>query len=209
MPGGKAMEGRMRIIGVTGGVGSGKSRVLDYLSGRCGAVIVRLDDLGREVMKKGAEAYDDVIAVFGPEVVGPDGEFDRAAIANLMLGDSDIKKRLEAAVFPSIRARVERLIRENGKEGTPLLVIESAILVESGYKAVCDEVWYIYADIDTRVARLRSSRGYNDYRIYNTMINQLTEGEFRENADYIIDNSGDFRATAEAADKRLAVLGLI
>jgi len=199
----------MRIIGVTGGVGSGKSRLLDYLHERCGAVIIRLDDVGRDVMKKGAEAYDAVLDIFGQEVLDAEGEFDRAAIAQLMLGSTDKKKQLEAAVFPSIRARVEKLIKDWEQTDCRLLVIESAILVESGYKAVCDEVWYIYADIDTRVARLRFGRGYSDYRIYNTMASQLTEAEFRENADYVINNSGDFGATAGAADKRLAALGLI
>lgn len=199
----------MRIIGITGGVGSGKSRILDYLSERRGATVIRLDDLGHEVMKKGAEAFDGVIAIFGRDVIRPDGELDRAAIATRILEDPAEKKRLEAVVLPCVREKTEKLIKEHRDAGAALLIIESATLIETGYGEICDEVWYIYADIDTRVARLRRSRGYSDFRIYNTMANQMHEGEFRENADYIIDNSGDFSATARAADQRLAALGLL
>ena len=94
-------------------------------------------------------------------------------------------------------------------EGVRLLVVESAILLETNYGAICDEVWYIYADVKVRAARLRASRGYDDARIRKTMEAQLSDEEFRKRADHVIDNSGDFELTRGQIDRVLAAHGEI
>jgi dephospho-CoA kinase len=198
---------KMLKIGVTGGVGAGKSLVLSYLKEHHGARIIMLDEVGRELMQPDGACFKPVVNLFGTDVVKPDGTLDRPLIAKRMLPDDDLRVKLNGIIHPAVLHETMNRIYRAEDEGVRLLVVESAILLETNYGAICDEVWYIYADVKVRAARLRASRGYDDARIRKTMEAQLSDEEFRKRADHVIDNSGDFELTRGQIDRVLAVHG--
>ena len=200
---------KMLKIGVTGGVGAGKSLVLSYLEEQHGARIIMLDEVGRELMQPDGACFKPVVDLFGPDVVKPDGTLDRPLIAKRMLADDDLRIKLNGIIHPAVLHETMNRIYRAEDEGVRLLVLESAILLETNYGAICDEVWYIYADVKVRAARLRASRGYDDARIQKTMEAQLSDEEFRKRADHVIDNSGDFELTRGQIDRVLAAHGEI
>ena len=200
---GTGREGRMFVIGVTGGVGSGKSTVLSYLEKRWGAVTIRLDDLGRELMMPDGSCYQPVKKLFGERFVKKDGTFDRAAIARAVFADEKFRTGLDGIIHPAVKNEALKRISFYAKEGCRLFVIEAALLIENHYDAICDEMWYIYAGEDTRRQRLAKNRGYDSARIEQTMKAQLSENEFRSRCDFIIDNDGDFENVKSVIDQRL------
>lgn len=199
---------KMLKIGVTGGVGAGKSLVLSYLKEHHGARIIMLDEVGRELMQPDGACFKPVVNLFGTDVVKPDGTLDRPLIAKRMLADDDLRIKLNGIIHPAVLHETMNRIYRAEDEGVRLLVVESAILLETNYGAICDEVWYIYADVKVRAARLRASRGYDDARIRKTMEAQLSDEEFRKRADHVIDNSGDFERTKAQIDGILAQDGV-
>lgn len=187
-------------------MGAGKSLVLSYLEDKWGAHTLRLDDISRDLLSKHGLCYDETINIFGQEIVKPDGELDRPLIARKVFEDSVLRDRLNALVHPAVKAHVKWLADSLRKCNTPIMVIEAALLIEGGYREICDELWYIYADEETRRERLKYSRGYSDERIDGTFASQLSDSEFRANVDFTVDNSGDFEETARLIDMHLAVL---
>ena len=204
----------MIVLGVMGGVGAGKSTVLDCLQRRYGALLIKLDDLGKQVLAPGTSGYEKTVQLFGRDIVTEDGSLDRKKMASLVFTDEKLRQALDYIVHPAVREMTLRILEgeraaeasaRDGKQGLGkngggqsgigmpgerLCVIESAILVEAHYDALCDEVWYIYADEKTREERLRMSRGYSSRRSRAVMDSQMTDAEFRAHADRVIDNSG-------------------
>ena len=193
----------MIMIGVTGGMGAGKSRVLAYLEERWGAHTLRLDDVSRQMLDVGGLCYDETICIFGERIVKPDGTLDRPLIAALIFEDPTLRERLNALIHPAVKTYTRRFAEEMRRQGADLIVIEAALLIEDGYDEICDELWYIFADEETRRKRLKESRGYGDARISGTFANQLSDAEFRAHVDFVVDNSGDFEETARAIDRRI------
>ncbi len=193
----------MYIIGVTGGIGAGKSEILDYMCRRWGASVIRLDDVARELMQPGGAAYGRTVELFGECVVRDDGTLDRGLIAKLIFGDEAQREALDAVIHPEVKRETLRRIGEEEKLGTRLICIEAALLIEDHYDAICNELWYIYAGETTRYSRLASSRGYDEERVRATMARQLTEEEFRRHTDYVVDNDGDFERARELVDSRI------
>ena len=194
---------KLRILGITGGVGAGKSAVLSYLAERYGACVIELDAIGREVIEPGGTGYDAMCALFGPSCLKKDGRPDRPGIAAIVFSDEEMRNRLNGIVHPAVRAEAERRIREAAAQGKELVVIESAILSDSGYAKECDEIWYICADEETRRKRLRETRGYTEERIRGIFSAQLDDAGFRAAADDVIDNSGSMEETERQIDERL------
>ena len=193
----------MIIIGVTGGMGAGKSRVLAHLEEKWNARTIRLDDISRELLARNGLCYEETIHIFGERIVKPDGNLDRALIAKMMFEDSQLRDRLNNLVHPAVKAQVRWIAEEMRQLDAGILVVEAALLIEGGYREICDELWYIYADEDIRRERLRESRGYTDERITGTFATQLTDEVFRSRVDFVVDNSGSFEDTARAIDSHL------
>ncbi len=198
----------MTVLGITGGVGAGKSEVLAYLSEKYGACIVRLDDVSRELLSEGGACVKDAVRLFGDEIVLPDGTLSRQKIAERIFCCERLRLALDAIIHPKVKEEFLKRLQSMRERGVKLLAVEAALLIEEHYDAFCDEMWYIYADEATRYRRLASSRGYDDVRIRRTMARQLSEEEFRSFADVTIVNSGDFSDTASQIDVRLAALGI-
>ena len=186
----------MKLIGVTGGVGAGKSEILSFLEKNYQAKTVGLDDVARTLQEKGGACYEGMIALCGKDIVKEDGSLDRPAIAAKMYTDKELIKKINALVHPAVRLELKKIIEEKRKMGCPLLVVEAALLIEEGYDEICDELWYIYADENVRRSRLKAARHYSEEKITSILKSQLSDKEFRAHATVVIDNSGSFEETA-------------
>lgn len=180
---------KMKVIGITGGVGSGKSAVLDYLREAYGAYVCQMDETARELQRKDMPCYEEIINTFGTEVLREDGELDRQKLGQIVFSDGEKLRKLNAIVHPAVFRQVQREIDEKEKEGVRLFIVEAALLTEEGI-ALCDEMWYIYAPADVRRERLKRSRGYTDEKISQMIASQPEEEAFRKVCKVVIDNSG-------------------
>lgn len=193
----------MRTIGVTGGIGAGKTEVLQYLRGRWEAYILPLDDVTRSMLNPGECGYAFYRNMWGAHVILEDGSLDKTKIASLLFDNPEKKREIDAFFRPYVMRAVREAKNRAQEEGHPFFIIESAILLEEHYDAFCDELWYIYADESTRSCRLMKARGYSEERIRETMGRQLPEQEFRLRCDFVVDNSGSFEETKKEIDARL------
>ena len=194
----------MKIIGITGGVGCGKSEVLNFIEQNYDAAVVRADEVGRDLMRPGTDCTRQIIDLFGTRVADAEGNLDRAWIADQIFRDPDKRDALNAIIHPAVRREICRLIVQNQACGWKYFFLESAILLEAGYKDICDEIWYIYADVPVRLERLQAGRNYSREKSLGVMESQLSEEAFREACDVVIDNSGIFGDTIEQIEKHMA-----
>lgn len=183
------------VIGITGGVGAGKSTVLRYMKEKYGAEIIECDEIGRKLEEPGGACFAPVVKLFrdaGADVVTPGGELDRAGIAKLIFSDEKLRRALDDIVHPAVMAEVkQRMAEAEKKPEVPFTVIESAILIEAGYAPLCTQVWYVDTDPQVRRRRLKESRGYSDEKIDRIFASQKDSAFFREHAQFVIDNSSD------------------
>lgn len=194
----------MPVIGITGGVGSGKSKVLEELGTSHCAVICQADDVARELQQKGRQCYEAIVDVFGRGILDTSGEIDRKKLAEIVFSDPVQLKALNKIVHPAVKQEILRRINQAEADDMMFFVIEAALLLEDNYDAVCDEVWYIYTDEDTRRMRLKESRGYSDEKIDSIMKNQMDEQLFFSRCDRTINNSGCFENTKQQINKILS-----
>ena len=270
----------MVSIGITGGVGSGKSEVLSYMEKEYGAVIILADKVAHLLEAKGQscynklvkafgegildsegeidkkrfasvifadeknlkivndiihpavkqyilekmdesnkageklfvleaallieEGYDKIVGLLGEEILGADGEIDRNLMSLIVFEDDSKMKQVEQILHPAVKRRIVAMIDEARREKkVDYFFIEAALLIEDGYKLICDELWYIYASAATRTKRLMKSRGYTLQKIESIMDKQLSDAQFRKNCECVIDNDGDLEETRESIKKAL------
>ena len=185
----------MRVIGVTGGVGAGKSTVLGILEKEFDAYVIQADLLGHVLMEPGEECYDAVIALFGKEIIKKDKTIDRRRISDVVFTDKDMLLKLNGIIHPAVKQRILRLISEQREAGRKLCVVETALFLEERYQEFCDKVWYVYTEEEIRIQRLMESRGYSRDKSLGIIRNQVSDQVFRENTDYVIENNGDLEDT--------------
>ena len=187
----------MRVIGITGGVGSGKSKVLDFLRDEYGAVVVQLDAVAKGLQAAGQPCFERIVEQFGEEIVGADGELDRAKLGRIVFADEWKLKILNEIVHPAVKEWVCRDISQKKSADIPVYVIEAALLPDAGYEDICEEMWYIYTDESVRRERLRESRGYSEEQITRMIAAQPDEETFRRTCGAVIDNSKTFDKTQQ------------
>lgn len=184
----------MKIIGLTGGVGCGKSTVASVIKENFNAAVLIADDIGAELMKPGQSCYREVVAAFGNEVVAADGNLDRKKIAAIVFADDVKLSILNGIIHPQvkeyIKAEIQKIKQDDEKK---YVFIESAIILKCGYDDICDEFWYVSAPYEERVRRLKTSRGYSDAKIEAIMDSQNKEEEFEKQCSIILENDGDIK----------------
>lgn len=192
------------VIGITGGVGSGKSKVLEFMEQRYGAIVYKADEIGHKVMEKGTDCYHKILECFGDDILSIDGEIDRKKIANIIFNDENKLNMMNSFIHPSVEKYIiNHIINEYNDCGHKLYIIEAALLIEAGYKQLATELWYVFSDKEKRIERLINTRGYSREKCLSIMRNQLSDKEFRQNCDYVIDNSMDFNNTKNQIEKRM------
>ncbi len=191
----------MKIIGITGGVGAGKTEILEYLNNKYGASICHTDKVAKKLQKKGGVCYDAIVEYFGRSILNDKEELDREKLSYIVFSNQAELEVLNRIVHPAVKEEVDRLISQEKRRNTNLFIIESAILIEAKYGSICDELWYIYVDDETRRKRLYYSRGYDTKKIDEIIAAQLPKDQFLRNCDRAIDNSGDFTETMLQLDQ--------
>ncbi len=194
----------MLYIGVTGGVGAGKTEILTYMEKAYRCRVMLADEIAHDLMEPGSACYDELKELLGADDVWTkDGRFDRPGLAAVLFADDTKRSELDDIVHPAVKEYVQyqnELERERGK--LDLLVIEAALLIEEKYDEICDELWYIYTSEENRRERLKKNRGYSDAKIDSILASQLTEETFRAHCAEVIDNNG----TTEEAFLRVDAL---
>lgn len=193
----------MRYIGITGGVGAGKSFILEHLETACNSTVVRSDEVAKDLYRPGHALSASLHALLPPDCFDREENINRARIAALLYQDSSLRKRMDDLVHPAVIREIGRLHDEAEKEGKDFFFLESALLIENGFDRICDELWYIYASETTRRERLKESRGYSDEKIDGIFRSQLPEEVFREKCDRIIDNDRPMEDVLREIDKIL------
>ena len=188
----------MKIIGVTGGVGSGKTELLHYIEKNYRCRILLADEASHEVMQKGGRIYEPLVALLGSSVLDSSGEINRKEMAARIFSQEELLGRVNALIHPAVREYILEAVAEErekaaagAEDAVDYFFLEAALLIECGYRSVVDEMWYIYCDLAVRRERLKKSRGYSDEKIDSILSSQLTEAQFRSGSDVVIDNSGN------------------
>lgn len=196
----------MKVIGITGGVGAGKSTVLNLIKERCSCFILMADEAAHEVKKRGQVCYEELVDLLGREVLSDDKEIDKDRMAGIIFaeGNEGLLKKVNGIIHPRVKEYILKSIDIHRAAGdADYFFIEAALLIEDGYREICDELWYIYADEKVRADRLRRTRGYSDERIRGIMDKQNDDALFRKYCDHIIENNGDIEATGKQIDMLL------
>ena len=185
----------MKIIGITGGVGTGKSKVLSYLQQEYNAYICEADHVAWDLQKPGEACYSEIVSCFGTEILNEDGTINRKYLGQIVFVDVTQLKKLNEIMHPAVKRAILSLIEVQRSQGCEMFVIEAALLLETKYDALCEETWYVYSGEQVRRERLKTSRAYTEGKIDRIMAAQLSEDYFREKCDRVIDNDGAFEET--------------
>lgn len=191
----------MIVIGLTGGIASGKSTISAALSER-GASVVDADKVGHDVYRPGSEGWQKVVDAFGQQIVSPDGEIDRKALGGIVFGDPAQRERLQAIVWPVMKSMMRRMIDESREQGIAVVVIEAAVLIEAGWLDLVDQVWVVAVPEQVAEARLIGRNGLTPEQARARIAAQLSNEERARHADVVIENSGP----VEQARSRVAKL---
>ena len=183
------------IIGVMGGVGSGKSTVLNYLENNYEANIMEADKVAKEVMLPGNDVYNEIVKTF-PEVI-VDNKIDSKKLAEIVFNNKEQLEKLNSITHPGA---VKEIVSRIKSSKNRIIVVESAILLGSGVEQYCDELWFVFCNRDTRIKRLMQTRGYSKEKCISVIESQPADEEYNKGADEFIDNSYSEENTREQID---------
>lgn len=189
-----------QIIGVTGGIGSGKSRVLDILKKDFGARIIQADQVARHLMEPGMEGYERVVEALGTSFLTPDGTINQEKLGELIFKDPEALETVNRIIHPMVWENIEIMAREAAEE---LVIVESALMGQKQQEEY-HELWYICTDRKERIRRLMRDRGYSREKCLSIMASQKDESEFRAICSQVIDNNGSLEETRRQIEKILA-----
>lgn len=182
----------MKVIGITGGVGTGKSLVVALAEEKFYVKAVKADEVGHLAMEPGEASYHQIVTLFGTGILKEDQTIDRKKLAEIVFSDESRLEALNGIIHPFVRHYIENSIAEERQKGEcRYFIIEAAILLETGYQAICDEIWVVTAKEELRRQRLKESRGYSEEKITAIMKEQMPEEEFLKYADQMIKNNGE------------------
>lgn len=194
----------MIVIGITGGVGAGKSEILAYIKEHYNCQVILADEVAHQVEEPGRKCYGELVALLGENILNPDGTIQKAKMAEKIFADKDVLEKVNDIVHPAVKEFIVQEIADRKAEGKlDFLFIEAALLIEDGYGQIVDELWYIYTRTEIRRERLKVSRAYSDEKIDQILQKQLAEEVFRQHCKVVIDNSGRLEEACKQIDEKL------
>lgn len=188
----------MHVIGLTGGIASGKSTVAQFFRDK-NVPVIDADILGHRTYEPGTETFKQVVAAFGEEIVAPDGTIDRKVLGGKVFGKPDELKRLTDIVWPGIRRLAEEELAQLKAAGNEIAVLEAAVLFEAGWEDLVDSIWVVVVDPELAVKRLGERNGLDPEAARARIASQLSNEERIARADIVIENNG----TLEALQQRI------
>lgn len=198
------MSGFMKVIGITGGVGCGKSALLAYIKEHYNCRIILADQAAHQVEEPGQPCYEKLIAILSEDILNEDGTIHKGKMAEKIFKDEKLLEAVNAIIHPAVKVLIlDEIQKERRKGEVRYFFVEAALLIEDGYLDIVDEMWYIYAKEQVRRERLHLSRGYSEEKIDAIMASQLSEEDFRKYCKVVIDNSGSLEEAFEQIDREL------
>ena len=193
------------VIGVTGGVGTGKSTILSVLAQDYDAKIILADDVCKELMEPGECCYQPLVDEFGTDILtdGPGSPFNRARIAEIVFNNYKKRELINSITHPLVKEEIIKRIDQYNDAGVKYIIVESAIIVEAKYLDILDELWVVITDYWERVDRLINSRHYSIEKINEIIASQMTDDEYISHADFVIYNSETLEYTRKQIHDRL------
>lgn len=180
----------MKVYGITGGAGTGKSEVIKMLQENFGGCVIMSDEVARELMQKGNISYQLIVEYFGRDILMDDCEIDRKKLADHVFNNKEALEKLNSMTHPYVKDEIRKLIAEAEASGECRFVaLESAILLECGYEDICDEFWYVYTKPEIRRQRMKETRNYSDEKVDSVMRNQQPDEVFFEQCSFVIKNN--------------------
>ncbi|MDE5778109.1 MAG: dephospho-CoA kinase [Lachnospiraceae bacterium] len=193
----------MRIIGITGGIGTGKSTILSILKKEPNSFIVEAVTLAHQLMEQGQAAYKKIVDVFGKDILDSNGNINRNVLGKIVFEDVNLLKQLNEIVHPAVKKYILSDIQKKSEQGFQNYIIEAALLIEDGYKEVCDEIWYVYVEKEERIRRLIKGRGGNRDKWEAVIQNQSSDDYYRQYSDFVIDNGENLTKTEDVVKELL------
>ena len=194
----------MMTIGITGGVGAGKSQILSYIEENYNSKVVRADEVAHLLEEPGHTCYDRIVTFLGKDILQENGLIDKKKMAAVIFSDKDKLAGVNAIIHPEVKKYFIELMRKEKEAGEiDFLFIEAALLIEEHYDEIVDEMWYIHTDVEIRSKRLAESRQYSAEKIADIMRGQLSEEEFRKHCSVVIINNGDLEETYKQINEKM------
>lgn len=194
----------MLVIGLTGGIGTGKTEVSRLLQD-LGAVVINADQVGHEAYTPHSEAWEDVVKAFGEGILQPNGEIDRSKLGGVVFANADQMAVLNGIMHPRMAAIVQDKLWSLEVEGVEVAVVEAAVLFEAGWDKLVNEVWTTESSLESVVARLQERNGFEPAEIRKRIDSQMSSEERARRADQVISNTGkldDLEAAVQEIWKR-------
>lgn len=196
----------MKILGITGGVGSGKSRILYDLEQNYGAYVIEADKLAHELMQPGMAIYNKIVERFGSEILNKAEPYciDRERLGRIVFGNEDSLRALNSMIHPTVKEIIKERISNAEKSGErKLFVIEAALLIQDGYSDICDEIWYVWVERENRIRRLMAQRGYTREKCISIFDSQEPDEYYKKYAKFTINNNFDYENSSKQLKVRL------
>lgn len=186
----------MKIIGIIGGVGSGKSSILNILEQEYDAQVIQADLVAKELMEPGEQGYEALLEALGTSILAEDRRIDRPKMADRIFRDEVMIQTVNGIIHPMVWQEIKQRIQAAEKS---LVIVETALPSEN-HSDIYDELWYVYTSEENRINRLKAGRGYKREKTLSMMANQPSNEQFRMLADRIIDNNGSIEDTRQQLD---------
>ena len=203
---------RIPVIGIVGGIGSGKTAVAEWVGARTNSVVINADTLGHEALRS-APVKQSLCERFGRDILGPDAEIVRAALAKKVFGESpdlrSARRDLEQIVHPEIGRRIQEQIASAAAENREAVFLDAAVMLEAGWRPMCDCLVFIDTPDAIRLARVQQRSGWSEQELEKREASQLSLHDKRERADLIITNDRDLATAGQQLLDRLIEKGLI
>lgn len=194
----------MKVIGLTGGIGTGKSAAAQILA-ELGAEVIDADKVAHEMYAPGTPGWNAVVSAFGPDIVGPEGIIDRKKLGAIVFADPKERRRLEGILYPLVTAEIRRRIEALRSRGNVrVVVVEAALLIEAGWHELVDQVWLVTAQPKLVLERLQQQRGMSPQEVAARQQAQTNEETKRAFAHVVVENSGTLEELRERLREALA-----
>lgn len=190
-----------KVIGIFGGVGSGKSEASKYLKRKYNAYLIQADEMAHRLYKTGQPGYKAVIRICGKKILDVNRHIDRAKLSEMLYNDPQLLSEINASIHPMVYRKTSGLISEYKKRHYTGMIIYEAALLPSDKAEFLDKKWYIYTPLDIRIQRLKDTRGYSEEKSLSIIRNQPSEAEYKEFCDYVIFNDNDLKKMEEQIDE--------
>lgn len=194
----------MKVYGITGGAGTGKSEVIRMLQDDFRGYVIMADEVARELTQKGHVSYRLIVDYFGRDILMEDGEIDRRKLADHVFNNEEALEKLNSMTHPYVKEEIKRQISEAEASGNyRFAAVEAALLLECGYENICDEFWYVYTKPEIRRQRMKENRNYSDEKVDAVMRNQQPDEVFFDKCAFVIENNTTLDAVREQLKKKL------